>query len=103
MRATTTRKKSDRKIMRVKETPAVYKIRVASGNAPRTTRVEETDLDSHIRLPPGVNAEVFTAKLIELVESFKGTVGGGAAAAVALGYNTRNAQHCPTGIFAPSC
>ena len=82
MRATKTRKKSSKKTL-LKETPAVYKIRVASRNAPRTTRVEETELDFHIHLPPGVNAEEFTDKLIELVESFKGTVGGGVAAAEA--------------------
>ncbi len=83
MRATKTRKKSSKKITLVKETRAAYKIHVASGNAPRTTRLEETDLDFHIRLPPEVNAEEFTDKLIELVESFKGTVGGGVAAAEA--------------------
>ena len=83
MRATKTRKKSSKKVIRVKETPVVYKIRAASRNAPRTTRVEETELDFHIRLPPEVNAEEFTDKLIELVESFKGTVGGGVAAAEA--------------------
>lgn len=83
MRATKTRKKSSKKVVGVKETPAVYKIRVASGNAPRATRVQEAELDFHIRLPAGVNAEEFTDKLIELVESFKGTVGGGVAAAEA--------------------
>ncbi len=65
-------KKTVTKPARVKESRVAYSVRT---KAP--TRARQTDFEFHICLPAGVNAEEFTDKLIELVESVKGTVGGG--------------------------
>lgn len=43
----------------------------------KAIRDSKTHLRFHIVLPKEVNVEQFTDKLIELVESFDGTVGGG--------------------------
>jgi len=72
------KKKAARKVVRLKERRAAYAV---SADARKSARSRETQLEFHIRLPAVVDAEEFTDKLIELVESFKGTVGGGIAAA----------------------
>jgi len=78
MRTKTQNQKAPQKATRVKESRAGYTVRA---DAKRAARIRETQLEFHIRLPAGVDSEEFTDKLIELVESFKGTVGGGIAAA----------------------
>ncbi len=72
------RKKAVRKVVRLKERRAGYAV---SADARKSARSRETQLEFHIRLPAGENAEEFADKLIELVESYNGTVGGGKVAA----------------------
>ena len=74
------KRKTVQKTNRVKERRPSYTVRTALKKA---TRVRETQLEFHIRLPAGADAEEFADKLIELVEFFKGTVGGGVVAAEA--------------------
>ncbi len=70
--------KATRKALRVAESKAVY---AARANARKATRIRVTQMEFHIRLPAGENAEEFADKLIELVEAYGGTVGGGKVAA----------------------
>jgi len=72
------KKKAARKVVRIKERRAGYAV---SADARKSARSRETQLEFHIRLPSGENAEEFADKLIELVESYNGTVGGGKVAA----------------------
>jgi hypothetical protein len=62
------------KAKRLKEGQAVYSVRA---NSKKAAPVRMTQLEFHIRLPAEASAEEFTDRLIELVEAFKGTVGGG--------------------------
>ncbi|MDW8324992.1 MAG: hypothetical protein RMK99_00375 [Anaerolineales bacterium] len=61
-----------RKPRRLKESRAAYT------TAPvRRARSQTTELEFHIVLPAGADAEAFTDKLIALVESYGGSIGGG--------------------------
>ncbi len=72
------KKKTTRKVVHLKERQAAYAV---SADAKKSARSRETQLEFHIRLPAGENAEEFADKLIELVESYGGTAGGGKVAA----------------------
>ena len=72
------KKKAARKVVRLKERRASYAV---SADARKSARSRETQLEFHIRLPAKANAEEFADKLIELVESYGATVGGGIVAA----------------------
>ncbi|HKZ68870.1 MAG TPA: hypothetical protein VJ020_02260 [Anaerolineales bacterium] len=66
------------KVKRIKESGAVHSVRA---NSKKAAPVRETQLEFHIRLPAEASAEEFTDRLIELVETFKGTLGGGMVSA----------------------
>ncbi len=72
------KKKAAGKVVHLKERRAAYAV---SADARKSARSRETQLEFHIRLPAGENAEEFADKLIELVEAYNGTVGGGKVAA----------------------
>jgi hypothetical protein len=68
------KQKTSQRVVRIKERRAGYAV---SADARKSARSRETQLEFHICLPSGENAEEFADKLIELVESYNGTVGGG--------------------------
>ncbi|MBL8045489.1 MAG: hypothetical protein JNL09_03055 [Anaerolineales bacterium] len=61
---------------RIKESAPVY---VVSTKAPKRARVQTAELQFFITLPDKTHAEAFTDQLIELVESYGGSVAGGTA------------------------
>lgn len=61
---------------RVKENTPIY---VVSAKAPKRTRSQTVELQFFITLPDKDQAEAFTDQLIELTESYGGTVAGGIA------------------------
>ena len=73
---TTRKRQKARKPVRLKEARAGYAVRP---HRPKPS-AQDIQLEFSIRLPAGSDAEAFTDKLIELVEAFKGTVGGGTVA-----------------------
>lgn len=61
---------------RIRETAPIYAV---STKAPKRTRLQTAELQFFITLPDKTRAEAFTDQLIELVESYGGSVAGGIA------------------------
>jgi hypothetical protein len=65
-----------RKVAQVKERRAGYAAPTADKKA---VRASETRMDFHVVLPRGTDVDGFTDQLIELVEAYRGMIGGGTA------------------------
>lgn len=68
-------RKVGRKLTRVKEKQTVYAVPVA--RTKKAAAVQEAHMEFHIVLPDNSAANRFTDDLIELVEAYQGSVGGG--------------------------
>jgi len=68
-------RKSGRKVTRVKEKQAVYA--VPATQTKKAVPVQETHMEFHMVLPNNADVNQFTDDLIELVEAYQGSVGGG--------------------------
>ena len=70
---TTTKTQRTRTSRKVSEARVRYHTRTPG----RSAKVKEAHLEFYITLPKLANVDEFSDKLIELVEAFGGTVGGG--------------------------
>ena len=70
----TSKRKASRKPTLLKEVRAEY---IVSKNGKAKTKAKEVQLEFYISLPKAADVNQFTDKLIELVEAYNGTVGGG--------------------------
>ena len=71
----TVQRKVGRKVTRVKEKQAVYA--VPTTRTKKVVSVQETHMEFHMVLPENADINQFTDDLIELVEAYQGSVGGG--------------------------
>ena len=70
----TPKRKTSRQPAQLKEARAGY---IVSKNGKAKTKAKEVQLEFYICLPKAAHVDQFTDKLIELVEAYNGTVGGG--------------------------
>ena len=68
-------RKTGKKVTQVKEKQAAYSVPTA--RTKKALAVQEAHMEFHIVLPDNNTVDRFTDDLIELVEAYQGSVGGG--------------------------